>query len=135
MRTRTGLPLGLACGCVGAMLALLGVRALHTLGGADGPSKVASTCGRASYHVTLATGPGDSSQDVTAQVAIYDPAARMWQVLWRGYGYGIVEVATDESPPIGQAAALLGDVDNGSHRQVWVRPSGDKTWCKVTAHL
>lgn len=134
MRRRTGLLLGLACGCLGAVL-VLGLLGLTRMFGADGPTKVSGTCSGASYQVVLATGPGNSSQDMTAHVAIYDHSARPWDLLWRGYGYGVIRLNTDESPPIGQASALLGDLDNGNHRPVWIRPSGAKTWCKVDAHL
>ncbi|GAA4693256.1 hypothetical protein GCM10023349_05590 [Nocardioides conyzicola] len=126
--------MGLLVGCVLVVGLIGGVLDLRSPT-ADRPNTGESTCRGASVRATLDTGPGRSSDLVTAQVLIYDDPARDWQVSWRGFELPIATVNIGLGEPVGQAFALLGDHDDGSTREIWLRPEGDETWCKVETSL
>jgi hypothetical protein len=126
---------GVLCACLGAGL-VLGVTAARAFVREQGPDTVSSTCAGAPYDLTVAPGPGGSAL-VTAQVVIHDDAARAWQVRWHGWEdqLPVATVATDGVGLVAEVFQPLGDLDDGPERTVWIRPAGDRHWCRSTGSL
>jgi hypothetical protein len=126
----------LAGSCIGAIVTLCIVGGVYLINTFNSPRSgtVSSRCAGASVLVTVAMAPSEAFATVTGQVVVYESPARDWQVNWRGSQRPIAALRHDEgSVTYLHGFAVLGDTDDGRERQVWVRPDGEKIWCKINA--
>ena len=126
----------LAGACMGAIVTLCIVGGVYLINTFNSPRSgtVSTTCAGASVLVTVAMAPSEAFDTVTGQVVVYESPARDWQVNWRGSQRPIAPLRHDEgSATFLHGFAVLGDTDDGTERQVWIRPGDEKTWCKINA--
>jgi hypothetical protein len=134
---RVAILLAVVGACVTLLLAAATAGIVLVTGHDSGESsaaRVSSTCDGASFDVTLATGPGESADLVTAQVVVFDEAGRQWRVRWLG-GYALPRVVYASGVDVGHSFGEVGDLDDGTDREIQVRPVGGDSWCGVTATI
>ena len=126
-----------AVGVVLTLVALAGIAVIKALGGSHDAHTVSSTCSGAPFQVVLAMAPRvlEGNGEVVAEVVIRDAEQRDWEVA--GFGDPNLKITPDDRPGLHFAHAFtdLSDLDNGTTREIQVRPVGTSTWCNITARL
>jgi hypothetical protein len=132
-RVLTGL-VGVAGGALMTLAAVGVVRAVGEANEPSQPSTVSSACAGAEFAVTLRRAPGSSL--VLVDVVIHDePPYRRWQVKWAGHHGPPERISPELHSDIAHVFRPLGDLDDGPERRVWIRPDGQRAWCKAVARL
>ncbi|WP_134742379.1 hypothetical protein [Nocardioides sp. 503] len=129
---------GLLAGIAGVLLTLAVVGIVHVAHRVDAgppqPFTVFGVCAGSEVAVTLAQAPGSSL--VLVDVVIHDvPLHQRGQVTWAGYPGRAERISPELDTNVAQVFRQLGDLDDGPQRRVWIRPDGQRAWCKTVARL